>query len=61
MANLLPSVQTHTIGRFGDHFVYWSDIQGAVLDVSNLLDDRGERVFFDVVQKDDNYEMYALE
>lgn len=53
----LSSVQTHTIGRLGDRFVYWSDIQDVFSDAFYLLDNRGARVLFEVIKKDDNYEL----
>lgn len=51
------SIQTRTIGRSGDPYIYWSDIQDTFDDVYYLLDHRGERVFFEVVKKDDDYEL----
>ncbi|KFH70893.1 hypothetical protein MVEG_03740 [Podila verticillata NRRL 6337] len=52
----LQSIQTHTIGRFGDVFVYWSEIQDAFPDVNYLLDNHGERVFFEVTKINGNHE-----
>lgn len=53
----LQSVQGHTIGRFGDLFIYWGDIQDTFSDVFYLLDNRGERVLFEVIETDDGYEL----
>ncbi|KAI9234264.1 MAG: hypothetical protein BYD32DRAFT_423987 [Podila humilis] len=53
----LPSVQTHPIGRFGERFVYWSDIQNAFPNTFYLLDDRGDRVLYEVIEKDNDYEL----
>lgn len=53
----LHSVQTHAVGRFGDICVYWSDIQDTIADVCYLLDNRGERVLFEIIQKYGNHEL----
>lgn len=53
----LQSVQSHTIGRFGDCFVYWSDIQDAFTDINYLEDKNGDRVLFEVVKNGDDYEL----
>lgn len=53
----LQSIQTHPIGRFRDLFVYWSDIQDAFPDICHLLDDRGERVLFEITGTEDEYEL----
>lgn len=53
----LASVQAKAIGPFGHFFVYWSDIQEAFNDVSYLLDSRGERVLFEVIEEDDDYKL----
>ncbi|KFH62892.1 hypothetical protein MVEG_11416 [Podila verticillata NRRL 6337] len=53
----LQNVQTHTIGRFGDCFVYWSEIQDAFTDINYLKNRNGERVLFEVVKNGDDYEL----
>ena len=53
----LQSIQTHALDRFGQTFVYWSDIQDAFPDANYLLDDRGDRVFFEVIHNGDKYDL----
>jgi hypothetical protein len=52
-----PSVHMYKIGHFGDLFVYWSDVQNAFSDTHYLMDIHDERVFFEVVNKDDKHEL----
>lgn len=44
----LQSVRAHVIGRFGDLFVYWNDIQTVFADIDHLTDKHGDRVLFEV-------------
>jgi len=53
----LSSIQTHTIGRSGERFVYLRDIQDVFSGAVYLLDNRGERVFFEIIKKVNGYEL----
>ncbi|KAG0030600.1 hypothetical protein BGZ81_002465 [Podila clonocystis] len=51
----LHSLRAHRVGHFGDYFIYWDEIQETFNNnVSYLLDNRGERVLFEVALNADD-------